>query len=162
MSSQALQKTHAILDNLQSFERPVTLIATSNEFDQVPDVRDILRPRLGKLHLVGNHTNCCAVKAELELKHCPHLTHLCFFRITSTILALSNANKLGKLPNLTHLCFLVSGSSVKGKIPILLRHKWPSLTNLDLNECQLDAQDIQVLAQAVNATTSGNLPKLTS
>ena len=165
VSSRALQKIHAVLDNLQSFERPVTLLVTSNEFDQIFDVNYILHPRLGKLHLIGNHTNCCAVKAESELKHCPYLTHLCFFRVTlfdSTILALSNANKSGKLPNLTHLCFPASGSSVKGKIPILLRHKWISVTNLYLNECQLDPQDIEVLAQAVNARTSGKLPSLTS
>ena len=174
--SQADEKTLRIVEsasNLETLQKvlkccevnathPCLLLAgDTNDVDVAIPKHSSLR----KLSLFGLQQNWCRMKAEQEFHPCTLLTDLCLENVKVDVQvsdALETAVRTDKLPCLSRLSFEGCGLTLKGKLSRLFKSVWPSLTNLNLDGCCLDADDIKTLTDCLTARRNKKLPKLSS
>ena len=117
-------------------------------------------PGLGKLHLhAWFGYRSYRIVAQHELPRCLFLTELWFNRLQideSIVVTLANSMKDGNLPVVTQLHF-TDCEELEGKLPVLFRTKWPTLTHLDLSCSQVHTTDLEYLASHENV----NCPNIT-
>ena len=107
-----------------------------------------LDPIVCELYLDCQHFNNCEVISG-PLKHrCDKLTHVSvkgLYVKKSCFLALSDANKHGRLPNLNQVSFLDCQFLDDDNIKSLFQSPWDNLTSFRINSCFLSKEDIHTL-----------------
>ena len=111
----------------------------------------------------------CPLICHVPIIPCPHLTHLFFVGVSkvteifgfdsNVFVALSVAVANGNLPKLSHLSFEDCRFGIRGHLQLLFQSTWPSLTELNFEECLLDPSDFAVLS---SAHEKGFFPQLVS
>ena len=89
-----------------------------------------------------------------------HLQQLSFSSISfdpEEIISLSEASRVGNLPCLTHLSFAYC-SSLGSNLSLLCRSPWHQLTHLGFQECSLNFEDLEIIAN----TQDDRFPNLLS
>ena len=127
------------------------------------DLSDCLRGSMRKLLLFDTYKFASRVMTEKQILLCPLLTNLTLdiSQIDESVLtALNSAVNNGNLPVLAHLCFGGCGSSLMGKLWKLFHSQWPTLTNLNLDQCQLNQNDIETLTNCLIPGVNRKLPQL--
>ena len=152
---------------------PSVVFLKSEKLNRI-DIASFMKPGMGKLclrdELLETDVYCSLTSkysTQSGIPKCPRMTHLSVsgYKLEySATQALCKAANQGNLPVLTHLSFAHCRPAFTfvGRLPILFRCKWPSLTHLNLNNCQLNVKDLQTISACLADHDKGLLPKLTS
>ena len=129
------------------------------------DLSEVAKGDIKQLHLISPLSGRSRLLSNSGISFCPSLTRLTLTRVDihkSVITALSKASQTGNLESLSQLR-LVACKGLKGNLPELFQTtRWPHLTDLDLQKCDLDMNDIQVLSDIPRDPSTSTLPQLTS
>ena len=158
-----MERKEAIDKLLSFFDGTNQQLAVYLTPSDMPQVELYTHGCLKKLYILGNESLIpCTVITEADhvIKSCSSLTHLSLMHLdidTKVIVALSKAVKDRKLPLLSHLSFAGCGEALSGKLPLLFKSEWPSLTDVNLKGCYLDEKDIQTLSHSTAGLDVGRL-----
>ena len=160
----ASQNDERLLDFAHKSTRPFSLYLVNKNYNEKPmvDLTELIKGRIHKFYI---HRAACYLFANKELEVCQHLTNLSFASSglqlkRSVFTALCEAAASEKLPNVSCLSFSGCTTGIKGKLHLLFRKPWPTLTHLDVTKCDIDEQDIEVIFAVTNETRENSLPKL--
>ena len=160
----ASQNDERLLDFSHKSTRPFSLYLVNKNYNEKPmvDLTGLIKGRIREFYI---HQAACYLFANKELEVCQHLTNLSFassgLQLTRSVFtALCEAAANEKLPNISCLSFSGCTTGIKGKLGLLFRKPWPTLTHLDVTKCDLDEQDIEVIFAVTNETLENYLPKL--
>ena len=136
-------------------KRYIVLSVTGNGNEKPIDVTGYFSKYVSVLQLTGFR---CALFGLCEMQRCPFLSEIIFTNSgvdRSVLDALGTAMKSNNLSVISVLNFNDCGSSLKGKLKLLFKSSWPTLTYLDLEGCELDQSDVNYFA-----VENGFLPNL--
>ena len=160
------QMRNALLSSKRQFSLHVL---ASNVNKPMIEFSTFTQGNVTKLHMQHDMSQSyrCFLQNTHDLPSCQFLTHL---SLTSSKLdiddsvfkALSKAVQEGKLPNLSHLSFARLKEVVKNKLHLLFQTPWSNLLQLDLSDCQLDENDVQIVLGATDPGQQNLFPVLSS
>ena len=153
-----------ILAHSMSIGKQASLQVVATREEQ--DICELVKGDIRRLNITKGDSMNCRIIARDNSVYCPALTHLSFEGLgidRSVMSTLSKAARQTMIPALNHLSFRRCKDGLKGRLAELFQSRWPSLTRLNLDKCDLDIKDMYFLSNASTTDeTSSKLPKLTS
>ena len=156
---------NSVLNTFSKTSKRMALYLLTGTVNEKVDLSKYSLSHVTKLYLASKRIHDCRVIGQQNLPCCRLLTSLSFVELNldeRALVSLSDTTRKGNLPVLSDLCFKDCGSSLKGKVCVLLNTKWPTLTSLNLKGSYLDKSDLHTLTCSLSDMVNGSLPKLTS
>ena len=162
MNYNASASFEALLDFLRDSNRSFSLRLIVKSQDVMIDVSDLIKGKIVQLHF----SQPSFLFAEKTIETCQHLTHLAFTNLVKfkedVFTTLCGAVTSEKLPKVKYLTFYSCRDSIKGKLGMLFKKPWPTLTHLNVGDCCLNEEDTKIICAAAQNAQKNNLPELRS
>ena len=150
ISDQNNRIVNEVMSHLAKLHQDIWLFVNLMGNEKESELSVFLDPIVCGLHLACYHYNNCKVISAPLIRRYDRFTHISVkgLHITkSCLLALSEANKAGRLPSLSHISFLNCQFLDDDNIKSLLQSPWINLTNFSTNSCFLSNRDIRTLSK---------------
>ena len=162
MNYNASASDEALLDFLRNSNRSFSLRLIVKSQDVMIDVSDLIKGKIVQLHF----SQPSFLFAEKTIETCQRLTHLAFTNLVKfkedVFTTLCGAVTSEKLPKVKYLTFYSCRDSIKGKLGMLFKKPWLTLTHFNVGDCCLYEEDTKIICAAAQNAQKNNLPELRS
>ena len=162
MNYNASASDDALLKFVHNSSRSYSLGFIDRNKDVMIDLTDLIRGKIVQLHF----GQTCFLFAEKAIETCEHLTHFASTNLVKfkedVFRTLCGAVTSEKLPKVKYLTFYSCRDNIKGKLGMLFKKPWLTLTHLNVGDCCLNEEDTKIICAAAQNGQKNNLPELRS